>query len=114
MDPDRIYLTGLSMGGFGTWALACEYSHRFAAIAPICGGGQSWSASALKDVPTWAFHGDQDKVVPLARSQEMITALTRAGGNARLTTYPGVGHNSWAQAYANSKLYEWLLKNHKN
>ena len=111
VDPERIYLTGLSMGGFGAWALATEYPTRFAAIVPICGGGESWAAPALKNIPTWAFHGDNDQVVPHARSEEMINALKRAGNqNAQLTTYPNVGHNAWTKTYANPKLYQWLLE----
>jgi len=111
VDPGRIYLTGLSMGGFGTWALATEYPERFAALVPICGGGASWAAAALKDIPTWAFHGDNDQVVPYVRSEEMIKAIKKAGNqNAQLTTYPRVGHNAWTQTYANPELYEWLLQ----
>ncbi|MCP4708582.1 MAG: alpha/beta fold hydrolase [Planctomycetes bacterium] len=114
VDPDRIYLTGLSMGGFATWALAAEYPQRFAALVPICGGGQSWNTSKLKNIPTWAFHGDNDKVVPHARSENMINALIKAGNqNAKLTTYPGVGHNAWTKTYNNPKLYQWLLKHKK-
>jgi len=113
VDKTRIYLTGLSMGGFGTWAIASAYPERFAAIAPICGGGQPYIAGNLKNIPIWAFHGADDPVVPLVRSQEMVDAVNRAGGNAKLTIYPGVGHNSWTEAYNNDELYQWFLSHSK-
>ena len=113
VDESRIYLTGLSMGGFGTWSTASAYPERFAAIAPICGGGLSYLAKNLKDVPVWVFHGDSDNVVPLSRSQEMVDALKEAGGNAKFTVYPGVGHDSWTVTYANDELYEWFLSHSK-
>jgi predicted peptidase len=110
VDTDRVYLTGLSMGGFATWQLATAYPKRFAAIAPVCGGGDPKKAKALKDVPVWAFHGAKDEVVPLARSEEMVKALKDCGGDARLTVYPEAGHDSWTETYDNPKLYEWFLK----
>lgn len=109
IDPDRVYLTGLSMGGFGTWNWACSYPERFAAIAPVCGGGEPLLADNLVNVPVWAFHGADDPVVPVSATTSMTTALQQAGGDARLTIYPGVGHDSWKQAYADDTLYEWLL-----
>lgn len=109
-DPTRVYLTGLSMGGYGAWHLALKYPHRFAALAPICGGGIPPLGHKLKDMPIWAFHGSEDEVVPLSKSQEMVQAINEAGGNAELTVYQGVGHNSWEQAYDELKLYEWLLR----
>ena len=99
VDTDRVYLTGLSMGGFGTWTLAAEYPNRFAAIAPICGGSERISGSRLKKVPVWAFHGAKDNTVPLVRSQEMVDAVKRAGGDAKLTIYPDAEHDSWTEAY---------------
>ena len=110
VDADRIYLTGLSMGGTGTWSLALDSPELFAAIAPICGGGYPQWVSALKDVPVWAFHGADDAVVPLKESQRMVDALTASGGNVRFTVYPGVGHDSWTQTYDNPELYEWFLR----
>jgi predicted peptidase len=110
VDETRVYLTGLSMGGFGTWALATAYPERFAAIVPICGGGKRAAAGRLKDVPVWAFHGAQDETVPLRRSQEMVDAINAAGGNAKLTVYPEAGHDSWTKTYANPELYEWFLQ----
>ena len=109
IDEERIYLTGLSMGGFGTWALAVDHPGLFAAIAPICGGGSRWHASLLKDTPVWAFHGRKDDVVPLIRSKEMVDAVKAAGGDAKLTVYRDAGHDSWTRTYDNPALYEWLL-----
>lgn len=109
VDPDRIYLTGLSMGGFGTWTLACRHPERFAAIAPICGGGEWFLADRLKSVPVWAFHGAKDSVVPLALSETMVQAVERAGGRAKLTVYPEANHDSWTVTYDNPELYDWLL-----
>lgn len=109
VDPDRIYCTGLSMGGFGTWALAAAYPERLAAIAPICGGGDPRSASRIKHIPAWVFHGAKDNLVPLARSQEMVDALKAAGAEPKFTVYPEAGHDSWTEAYNTEDLYTWLL-----
>lgn len=110
VDSSRVYLTGLSMGGFETWLLAAKYPEDFAAIAPICGGGDSqWVGKDLKTVPVWAFHGAKDDVVPLKRSQEMVDAVNAAGGNAKLTIYPDAKHDSWTEAYKNEELYKWFL-----
>jgi predicted peptidase len=109
VDADRVYLTGLSMGGFGTFALARTYPERFAAIAPICGGGEPLLASRLKDVPTWVFHGERDNVVPISRSREMVEAIEKAGGDVKFTVYPEADHNSWDQTYNNPGLYKWFL-----
>ncbi len=109
VDPARIYLTGLSMGGFGTWAWACSYPNQFAAIAPVCGGGDVQFARELKNTPVWAFHGEADPVVPVKRTIEMVEAVNAKGGSARMTIYPGVGHDSWVNAYNDEELYKWLL-----
>ena len=109
IDRDRIYLTGLSMGGFGTWALALRHPERYAAILPVCGGGERQLARRLREMPIWAFHGDADQVVPVERSQEMIDAIKKLGGPPRFTAYPGVGHDSWTATYDNPEVYEWLL-----
>ena len=109
VDPSRVYLTGLSMGGYGTWHLACECPERFAAIAPICGGGHPVLAGQLKNVPVWAFHGALDDVVPLRESQAMVEGVRKAGGKARLTVYPKAGHDSWSATYENPEFYKWLL-----
>jgi predicted peptidase len=114
VDPQRVYLTGLSMGGYGTWALAAKRPDQFAAIAPICGGLMFWhdldtEAPRLKDMPVWAFHGTDDETVPPVESQRVVEAV-RAAGNDRvyMTLYPGVGHNSWTQTYDNPELYAWF------
>ena len=109
VDPDRVYLTGLSMGGYGTWETAIRNPDRFAAIAPICGGGSKHQARRIKDVPTWVFHGDKDEAVPVGASIEMVDALKAAGGDVQFTRYPEAGHDSWTETYNNPKLYEWFL-----
>jgi predicted peptidase len=110
VDPDRIYVTGLSMGGFGTWALAAYTPNRFAAIIPICGGGELSSIRRLKNLPIWAFHGAKDPIVPVERSQELMDALKVAHGNMKLTIYHDVGHDSWTATYDNPEIYKWLLE----
>jgi lysophospholipase L1-like esterase/dienelactone hydrolase len=109
IDPDRIYVTGLSMGGYGSWDLISRHPEKFAAAIPICGGGDKDEAAVAKGVPVWAFHGLADNVVPPARSQEMIAALRAAGGTAALTEYPGVAHDSWTFAYSEPSLLPWLF-----
>jgi predicted peptidase len=110
IDKDRIYVTGLSMGGFGTWSLAAYSPQRFAAIAPICGGGEPIIAKNYAHLPVWVFHGAKDPVVPIARSQAMVDALQQAGGHVTFTVYPNAAHDAWTETYANPKLYEWLLE----
>ena len=115
VDKDRIYLTGLSMGGFGSWTLAASHPKRFAAVAPICGGTSGRHAESLKDVPIWAFHGDNDRVVPIKRTIDIVDAIKAAGGTSvRFTTLEGVGHNSWSSAYATPELYSWMNKQRLN
>jgi len=109
VDVERIYLTGLSMGGYGTWDLASKFPDRFAAIAPICGGGNPELACNLKDTPTWVFHGAQDKVVLIDKSQEMVDAMSECGAEPIFTIYPDAGHDSWTSSYENKELYSWLL-----
>lgn len=109
VDTDRVYVTGLSMGGFGTWALAQEFPGRFAAIAPVCGGGIPYRAAGLRNLPVWAFHGARDPVISSDYSVAMVEAINAAGGNARLTIYPDAGHDSYTETYAREDLYEWLL-----
>ena len=108
-DPKRVYLTGLSMGGMGTWSLAAAHPDKWAAIVPICGRGDVKTAEKFKDVPCWAFHGDADTAVKVDGSRDFIEALKKAGGKPKYTEYPGVGHNSWDKAYETKELYEWLL-----
>jgi len=113
IDTSRIYVTGLSMGGFGAWEAACRWPEVFAACAPICGGGDTAQAATMKDVPVWAFHGDADNAVAVSRSRDMIAALKAAGAAPKYTEYKGVGHNSWSRTYANADFYEWLFAQKK-
>jgi len=128
-DPQRVYLTGLSMGGFGTWGFASEHPGKFAAIVPVCAGihpvpapkllnyrdvddsADPYTATAQKlgKVPVWAFHGDADDRVPVTESRQMVEALKAVGGNVRYTEYTGVQHNSWDKAYSEPELFTWLL-----
>jgi predicted peptidase len=115
VDPDLIYLTGLSMGGYGTWSLATAYPERFAALVPICGGGLSIvgfpeRACVLKKIPIWVFHGARDEVVRIEESEKMVNALKACGGNVRFTVYPEAEHDSWTETYDNPELYAWLLQ----
>jgi predicted peptidase len=125
VDPHRIYLTGLSMGGFGVWNLALEYPERFAAIAPVCGGGETIllvlardydhaKVAPLQSLPIWAFHGGKDAVVSPDESEHMVNAMKKFGcTEVKLTIYPEAQHNSWTQTYANPELFEWLLKHQR-
>ncbi|MCC5655903.1 prolyl oligopeptidase family serine peptidase [Nostoc sp. XA010] len=114
VDPDRVYLTGLSMGGYGTWHLAAAQPERFAAIAPICGGGNPQAARNLKNLPVWAFHGAKDNVVPLSESEIMVSALKARDGNVKFTVYPEAKHDSWTQTYNNPELYNWFLQHQRH
>ncbi len=109
VDKNRIYVTGLSMGGYGTWSLAMKYPHRFSAIAPICGGGNERTVCKLKDMPIWVFHGVKDNVVPIYESQKLVDALKKCGNDVKFTIYPEANHDSWTETYNNPELYEWLL-----
>lgn len=109
VDEGRVYGTGLSMGGFGIWAMAITYPHRFAAIAPVCGGGSPYVAGRIAHLPVWVFHGDEDPVVPIYESQRMVEALKRVGSDVRFTIYPGAGHDVWSRTYDNPALYDWFL-----
>lgn len=113
VDLSRVYLTGISMGGYGTWSLAEAQPYRFAAIAPICGGGDPKSAWNLYYVPVWAFHGARDTEVPLSESEAMVKALTACGGNVKFTVYPDAGHDCWTQTYNNQQLYDWFLQHRR-
>lgn len=113
IDEDRIYLTGLSMGGYGTWTYGAAEPHRFAALMPICGGGRVRDADILSSIPVWAFHGDADPVVDIKETQKMIDALKAAGGSPKFTIYLGVGHNSWDDAYGDPEAIAWLLSHRR-
>lgn len=111
VDEDRIVLTGLSMGGYGSWRLAADHPERFAAVAPICGGGDPADAEKLKNLPIWVFHGTADGAVPFQRSVDMVEAIKKVGGERiRFTSLEEVGHNSWSAAYATSDLFSWFAK----
>lgn len=110
VDMDRVYLTGISLGGFATWRWAADSPQKFAAIAPIAGGGDPKKAPAYKNLSIWAFHGDNDPVAPVTRSQEMISAVTGIAAESKLTIYPNSGHDSWTETYDNPELYAWLLR----
>lgn len=114
IDPDRVYLTGLSMGGYGTWACIAKHADRFAAAIPVCGGGNPTWGGSIGKLPVWAFHGEEDFVVPISRSAEMVDAVNAAGGNARLTQYPNVGHDSYTRTYANPEVFRWLLEHERD
>jgi len=114
VDKNRIYLTGLSMGGYGTWSLAIAHPEKFAAIVPICGGGDPDKVSAIKDIPVWVFHGAKDSLVKLEQSEKMVNALKQIGGNVKFTVYPDADHDSWTATYDNPELYEWLLQQSKS
>lgn len=122
VDTNRVYLTGLSMGGYGTWRLGITHPELFAAIVPICGGGETIDvllatrqrATALKSLPVWAFHGAKDPVVPLEESERMVNALKKLGcKEVKLTAYPEAQHDSWTETYNNPELYVWLLKHER-
>lgn len=114
VDADKIYLTGLSMGGFGTWALAIKHPEEFAAIAPICGGGDTTDAWKIRNIPVWCFHGALDNTVPLSSDANMIKAVSRWNNNVRFTIYPDKNHNSWDTTYnTNDSLFHWLLSHKK-
>jgi len=113
VDTNRIYITGLSMGGFGTWDAISRYPRLFAAAVPVCGGGDTSKAASVEHIPIWIFHGSEDAGVNFRYSLDMITALTKAGANAGFTLYPGVGHFSWLAAYSDPLMMEWLFRQHK-
>jgi predicted peptidase len=116
VDPNRIYLTGLSMGGGGTWSLAVAHPEVWAAIVPICGSSYVTAADMekIKDIPCWAFHGDADKTVKVTVTRDLVAALKKAGADVKYVEFPGVGHNSWDRAYATDELYPWLLAQSKS
>jgi len=112
VDLDRVYVTGMSMGGHGTWGMALSHPERFAAIAPICGDAHEDMVNLRKisHLPVWAFHGTDDDVVPHEDTKKMISALRREGSDSvKMTSYEGVGHDAWTETYENPELYRWLL-----
>lgn len=113
VDPKRIYVTGLSMGGFGSFAAVARRPEFFAAAMPVCGGGDPKTAVQIKDVPFWVFHGKSDNVVPLSASIVMVEALKKAGAKVEFREYPGVGHDSWSATYRDPKVWQWLFEQKK-
>jgi predicted peptidase len=109
IDRSRIYLTGLSMGGYATWRLAMLYPDRFAAILPVCGGGDPRNVCSIKHVPAWVFHGAKDPLVPLRESEVLVDALKACAGNVKFTVYPEALHDSWTETYNNPEVYNWML-----
>lgn len=113
VDKNRIYLTGLSMGGHATWALSIQFPERFAAVAPVCGRGYSQDAYVLKDLPVWIFHGEKDDIIPVTDAYKIYKALQNVNAPVKLTIYPEAGHDAWTETYNNPDLYEWLLNHNK-
>jgi len=109
IDKNRVYITGLSMGGYGTWDAIARRPEFFAAAVPICGGGDPSTAAKIKNIPISCFHGDQDKAVAVEKSRLIINAIKEAGGSPLYKEYPGVGHDSWTQTYANDATHDWLF-----
>jgi predicted peptidase len=109
IDPHRVYVMGMSMGGYATWDALARRPHLFAAAVPICGGGDESTAARISAIPVWAFHGAVDPVVPTVRSRHMVAALRAVGAAPLYTEYPGVGHASWRNAFAERELMPWLF-----
>ena len=109
IDSNRIYVMGLSMGGFGTWDLISRFPDKFAAAIPICGGGDENMAERLVDIPLWAFHGDRDRIVKTLRTRNMIEAINGLGGKAKYTEYTETGHLCWSKAFVETELLDWLF-----
>ncbi len=111
VDSKRIIVTGLSMGGYGTWELSFRYPEKFAAIAPLCGGGTPYLTYRTKHLPIWVFHGAKDGVVPISESQRLVDALEKKGSKkVKFTIYPEAGHNCWTKAYDTEELYKWMME----
>jgi predicted peptidase len=113
IDKDRIYLTGVSMGGYGTWDLVSRRPELFAAAIPVSGGGDPAQAEKLVRLPIWVFHGDADLLVPVERPRDMIAAIKKAGGEPKYTEYKGVGHDAWTPTYRDNKVLDWLFEQKK-
>ena len=113
VDEDRIYLTGMSRGGYGAWSIAMQYPKRFAALVPICGASPLPYARWIKDIPIWVFHGELDDTIPVEESIGITDYLIELGADVQLTTYPNIGHNSWDTTYSNPELYQWMLSKSK-
>ncbi len=112
-DEKQILITGMSMGGFGTWAMICYFPEMFAAAVPVCGGGVTWQAERAKDIPVRAYHGTEDTAVEPVYSSLMVNALNKSGGNAELVLLEGYSHNCWDYAYEKDNVVDWLLEHKK-
>lgn len=110
IDHSRLYVTGQSMGGYGTWAAITTRPNRFAAAVPVCGGGNPGAVTEIAHLPIWAFHGEKDTVVPTQKSRAMVAALKEEGSTIKYTEYPGLGHASWVPAWKETDLIPWLFK----
>jgi predicted peptidase len=119
IDANRLYVTGISLGGYGTWDAIARWPGYFAAAAPVSGGGDPSRAAEMKDIPIWAFHGSADQIVPVSGSRDMVEAIRAVGGDPRYTEYPGAGHDIFATVYGMAKpnpsagLFQWLFVQHK-
>ena len=109
VDDNRMYITGLSMGGFGTWDILVRHPRLFTAAMPLCGGADYRKASVIKDIPIWTFHGQQDQTVPCEGTERMVAELEKIGGNITYTPYPESGHGIWVEVYARDDIFPWLL-----
>lgn len=113
VDKNRVYITGLSMGGYGTWDAISRHPELFAAALPLCGGADTKQAPKLIKMPIWTVHGDKDGAIPVSRSRDIIKAIKDAGGKANYTEHPGVGHNVWSKTYSDKKILAWLFSQKK-
>lgn len=113
VDRSRVYVTGVSMGGYGTWDLLCRKPEWFAAAMPICGGGDARQVWRIREIPIWVFHGDADGAVPVYRSRKMVSALWAIDGKVRYREYYGCGHNVWTATYADAQVMDWFFANRK-
>jgi predicted peptidase len=113
VDPSRVWVAGMSRGGYGAWRLAIQYPERFAALVAICGETPDHYANWLGDMPIWVFHGEEDRTISIKESDEMVAALKKHGNPVRYTKYPNTGHNAWDQAFSDPELYTWLLAQKK-
>ena len=113
VDPARVYITGVSMGGYGTWDAVQREPRLFAAALPICGGADTNLVSAIRHVPIWTFHGDKDTAVPVSRSRDIAAALGACGGNIRYREYPDAGHDVWTRTYNDADVLKWFFSQRK-
>ena len=113
VDPARVYVTGISMGGYGTWDAIQREPDLFAAAIPVCGGGDTACAPRIRHIPIWTFHGEKDGAVPVCRSRDMAEALKSCGGNVRYREYPGAGHGVWTPTYNDTEVLTWFFSQRK-